>query len=345
MYLRGVRTYSAWQIWQKKWRGFYGYDKIPATLPSGEATAGKLSYQTVIQNIARNVVEQAGFCEGMSYSFESPKVFDKLMIREDSELRKAITISNPLGEDYSIMRTLSLNGMLSSLSTNYNRRNKDVRLYELANIYLPKSLPLEELPDERMQLTMGMYGEGDFFDMKGVVEGILDKLGIREVVTYTPDDDRPYLHPGRKADVIIDGQTVGFLGEVHPEVLDNYAIGTKAYVAVLDVKMLAELADFDVKYKGIAKFPAVTRDISLVMKKDVLAGQVEEVIRKNGGKLLESFRLFDVYEGEQLGKDEKSLAYSIQFRASDRTLEDKDVTAVMEKILKKMEQLGIKIRQ
>lgn len=324
---------------------FYGYDKIPATLPSGEATAGKLSYQTVIQNIARNVVEQAGFCEGMSYSFESPKVFDKLMIREDSELRKAITISNPLGEDYSIMRTLSLNGMLSSLSTNYNRRNKDVRLYELANIYLPKSLPLEELPDERMQLTMGMYGEGDFFDMKGVVEGILDKLGIRKVVTYTPDDDRPYLHPGRKADVIIDGQTVGFLGEVHPEVLDNYVIGTKAYVAVLDVKMLAELADFDVKYKGVAKFPAVTRDISLVMKKDVLAGQVEEVIRKNGGKLLESFRLFDVYEGEQLGKDEKSLAYSIQFRASDRTLEDKDVTAVMEKILKKMEQLGIKIRQ
>ncbi|MCM1244526.1 MAG: phenylalanine--tRNA ligase subunit beta, partial [Roseburia sp.] len=324
---------------------FYGYDKIPATLPSGEATAGKLSYQTVIQNIARNVAEQAGFCEGMSYSFESPKVFDKLLISEDSELRKAITISNPLGEDYSIMRTLSLNGMLSSLSTNYNRRNKDVRLYELANIYLPKALPLEELPDERMQLTLGMYGEGDFFDMKGVVEGILDKLGIRKDVTYTPDDDRPYLHPGRKADVVIGGQTVGFLGEVHPEVLDHYEIGTKAYVAVLDVKMLAELADFDVKYKGVAKFPAVTRDISLVMKKNVLAGQVEEVIRKNGGKLLESYQLFDVYEGEQLGQDEKSLAYSIRFRASDRTLEDKDVTTVMEKILKKMEYLGISIRQ
>ena len=324
---------------------FYGYDNIPTTLPSGEATAGKLSYQTVIENIARNVVEQAGFCEGMTYSFESPKVFDKLLIPAESDVRKAIVISNPLGEDYSIMRTLSLNGMLTSLSTNYNRRNKDVRLYELANIYLPKSLPLEELPDERMQLTLGMYGDGDFFDMKGVVEGVLEKLGIHQVVTYTPEDDRPYLHPGRKADVVIDGKTIGFLGEVHPEVLDNYSIGTKAYVAVLDVELLAELASFDIKYKGVAKFPAVTRDISLVMKKSVLAGQVEEVIRKNGGKLLESYKLFDVYEGEQLGADEKSLAYSIQFRAADRTLEDKDVTAVMDKILKKMESLGVKIRQ
>ncbi len=324
---------------------FYGYDRIPATLPSGEATTGKLSYRTVIQNIARNVVEQAGFSEGMTYSFESPKVFDKLRIPEDSDVRKTIVISNPLGEDYSIMRTLSLGGMLTSLSTNYNRRNKDVRLYELANIYLPDELPLKELPDERMQLTLGMYGKGDFFDMKGVVEGIFDKLGVRKLVTYTPDDERPYLHPGRKADVIVEGRTVGFLGEVHPEVLDNYDIGTKAYVAVLDVKMLAELADFDIKYKGVAKFPAVTRDISLVMKKNVLAGQVEEVIRKNGGKLLENLKLFDVYEGEQLGTDEKSLAYSIRFRAGDRTLEDKDVTVVMDKILKKLEGLGVKIRQ
>lgn len=324
---------------------FYGYDKIPATLPSGEATTGKLSFQMEIENIARNVVEQSGFCEGMTYSFESPKVFDKLLIPQDGVERKAIVISNPLGEDYSIMRTLSLNGMLTSLATNYNRRNKDVRLYEMANVYLPKSLPLTELPDERMQLTLGMYGEGDFFDMKGVVEAVFEKLGICRVITYTPKDDRPYLHPGRRADITIGDQTVGFLGEVHPEVLDNYDIGTKAYVAVLDIETLTELANFDTKYKGVAKFPAVTRDLSLVMKKDVLAGQVEEVIRKNGGKLLESFQLFDVYEGEQLGKDEKSLAYSIQFRAADRTLEDKDVTTVMDKILKKMENLGVTIRK
>ncbi len=324
---------------------FYGYDKIPTTLPSGEATQGGLSYQTEIQNMARTVVEQYGFSEGMTYSFESPKVFDKLLVPEDSVLRKAILISNPLGTDYSIMRTSPLNGMLTSLATNYNHRNKDVRLYELANIYLPKELPLTELPDERMQLTLGMYGKGDFFDMKGCVESVLDRLGIQGQVTWEPDESRTYLHPGRRADIRIAGKTVGFTGMIHPEVADNYGLGSETYVAVLDVELLAENAVFDTKYKGVAKFPAITRDISLVMKKGILAGQVEEIIRKNGGKLLEKYHLFDVYEGENVGEDEKSLAYSIRFRASDRTLEDKDVTPVMDKILGKLETLGVKLRQ
>ena len=324
---------------------FYGYDKIPTTLPSGEATQGGVSYQTSICNIIRNVIEQYGFSEGMTYSFESPKAFDKLLIPADSELRKAIEISNPLGVDYSIMRTTPLNGMLTSLATNYNHRNKDVRLYELANVYLPESLPLTKLPEEKMMLALGMYGQGDFFDMKGCVETIFEKLGIRDAVTYEPKEGRSYLHPGRKADVVIDGETAGYLGEVHPEVADNYNLGTKTYIAVLDIAKLAEKADFDIKYQGVAKFPAVTRDISLVMKKTVLAGQVEEVIRKSGGKLLEDYHLFDIYEGENVGADEKSLAYSIRFRAKDRTLEDKDITAVMDKILKKLESLGVVLRQ
>lgn len=324
---------------------FYGYDKIPTTLPSGEATQGGVSYQTSICNIIRNVIEQYGFSEGMTYSFESPKAFDKLLIPADSELRKAIEISNPLGVDYSIMRTTPLNGMLTSLATNYNHRNKDVRLYELANVYLPESLPLTKLPEEKMMLALGMYGQGDFFDMKGCVETIFEKLGIRDAVTYEPKEGRPYLHPGRKADIVIDGETAGYLGEVHPEVADNYNLGTKTYIAVLDIAKLAEKADFDIKYQGVAKFPAVTRDISLVMKKTVLAGQVEEVIRKSGGKLLEDYHLFDIYEGENVGADEKSLAYSIRFRAKDRTLEDKDITAVMDKILKKLESLGVVLRQ
>jgi phenylalanyl-tRNA synthetase beta chain len=324
---------------------FYGYDKIPTTLPSGEATQGGVSFQTTIQNIARNVIEQYGFSEGMTYSFESPKVFDKLRIPQDSDLRKCIEISNPLGVDYSIMRTTPLNGMLTSLATNYSHRNKDVRLYELANVYLPKALPLTELPDEKMMLTLGMYGEGDFFDMKGCIEVILEKLGIRDVVTWQPEDDRPYLHPGRRADIQIGEATIGYLGEVHPEVADSYNLGTKTYVAVLDVEELAARASFDVKYKGVAKFPAVTRDISLVMKKTVLAGQIEDVIRNSGGKLLEDYHLFDIYEGENVGADEKSLAYSIRFRAADRTLEDKDVTTVMDKILKKLETLGVTLRQ
>ena len=324
---------------------FYGYDKIPTTLPSGEATQGGVSYQTSICNMIRNVIESYGFSEGMTYSFESPKAFDKLLIPEGDELRKAIEISNPLGVDYSIMRTTPLNGMLTSLSTNYNHRNKDVRLYEMANVYLPESLPLTKLPEEKMMLALGMYGQGDFFDMKGCVEAILDRLGITTGVTYEPKGEHSYLHPGIKADIMMDREVLGYLGEVHPEVADNYNLGTKTYVAVLDVAKLAEKANFDIKYQGVAKFPAVTRDISLVMKKTVLAGQIEEVIRKSGGKLLEDYHLFDIYEGENVGKDEKSLAYSIRFRAKDRTLEDKDVSAVMDKILKKLENLGVALRQ
>lgn len=324
---------------------FYGYDNIPTTLPSGEATQGGISYQNSIRNIARNVVEQFGFSEAMTYSFESPKVFDKLLVPEESRLRKVIEISNPLGVDYSIMRTTPLNGMLTSLATNFNHRNIDVRLYELANVYLPKELPLTELPEEKMMLTLGMYGDGDFFDMKGCVEVIFEKLGIHDAMTYEAKDNRPYLHPGRHADILDGEELIGFLGEVHPEVADNYGIGTKTYVAVLDVEMLAKKASFDVKYKGVAKYPAVTRDISLVMKKTVLAGQIEEIIRQSGGQILEDYRLFDIYEGSNVAEDEKSLAYSIRFRAKDRTLEDKDVTKVMDKILKKLESLGVVLRQ
>ena len=323
---------------------FYGYDKIPTTLPSGEATTGKLSYKLMIEDMARETAEFCGFSQGMTYSFESPKVFDKLLIPEDSELRKAITISNPLGEDFSIMRTLPLNGMLVSLSTNYNRRNKEVRLYELANVYRPKALPLTELPDERMQFTLGMYGSGDFFDMKGVVEEFFDKVGMDKKVHYDPKGDHPYLHPGRKADIVYEGRTVGFLGEIHPEVAENYKIGDRAYVAVIDMPAMTEFTTFDRKYTGIAKFPAVTRDISMVVPKAVLVGQIEDVISQRGGKILESCKLFDIYEGAQVLEGHKSVAYSITFRAKDHTLEEKEVTAVMNKILNGLKDLGIELR-
>lgn len=324
---------------------FYGYDNIPTTLPTGEATTGKLPFNLRIENIARNVAEQFGFNEGMCYSFESPKVYDKLLIPADDVLRNNVVISNPLGEDYSIMRTLTLNGMLTSLSTNYNRRNKNVRLYELGNVYLPKQVPLEELPEERTQLTLGMYGEGDFFHLKGIIEEFFEKVGMKKITTYDPKAGKTFLHPGRQANIIYDGTVVGYLGEVHPEVLDNYDIGDKAYIAVLDMPEIVSRATFDVKYEGIAKYPAVTRDISMVMKKEILVGEVEEVIRKCGGKLLESYHLFDIYEGTQIKEGHKSVAYSISFRAKDRTLEDKDVNAVMTKILDGLQKLGIELRQ
>ena len=324
---------------------FYGYDNIPTTLPSGEATTGKLSFKLRVEQVARDIAEFCGFSQGMTYSFESPKVFDKLLIPEDSDLRKAIPIMNPLGEDYSIMRTSSLNGMLSSLATNYNRRNKDVKLYELANIYLPKALPLTELPDERVQFTLGMYGEGDFFTMKGVVEEFFDKVGLHKKEKYDPNAGKSFLHPGRQANIIYDGVVVGYLGEVHPEVADNYGIGTRAYIAVIDMPEIVARATFDRKYTGIAKFPAVTRDISMVMPKEILVGQIEDVIESKGGEYLESYSLFDIYEGAQIKAGFKSVAYSIVFRAKDKTLEDADVSAAMERILKALEGMGIELRK
>ena len=323
---------------------FYGYDKIPMTLPTGEATTGKLPFKLRIQEVARDIAEYCGFSEGMSYSFESPKVFDKLCVPEDSDLRKVITISNPLGEDYSIMRTSTLNGMLASLSTNYNRRNKDVRLYELGNIYLPKSLPVTELPDERTMFTLGMYGKGDFFDMKGVCEEFFEKIGMKKKVTYDPNSGKPFLHPGRQANMIYEGKVVGYLGEVHPAVADNYSIGEKAYIAVIDILDVLEFAGFNHKYTGIAKYPAVTRDLSLVVPHAVLAGQIEEIFDQRGGNILESYQLFDIYEGAQIEKGFKSMAYSLVFRAHDKTLGENEISAAMKKIMNGLNGLGIELR-
>ena len=324
---------------------FYGYDNIPTTLPKGEATTGKLSFKLRIEEVARNVAEYCGFSQGMTYSFESPKVFDKLLLPEDAPERKAISIMNPLGEDYSIMRTMSLNGMLTSLATNYNRRNKNVRLYELGNIYLPKALPLTELPEERMQFTLGMYGEGDFFSMKGVVEEFLEKAGLSQKEIYDPKAGKTFLHPGRQANIIYDGTVIGYLGEVHPDVADTYGIGERAYVAVIDMPEVVSRANFDRKYEGIARFPAVTRDISMVMPKEIMVGQVEKVIEDKGGQYLESYALFDLYEGAQIKEGHKSVAYSIVFRAKDRTLEEADVSKAMDAILGALEEMGIELRK
>ena len=323
---------------------FFGYDNIPTTLPSGEATTGKLSFKLRVEQVARDIAEFCGFSQGMTYSFESPKVFDKLQIPAGDELRKAITISNPLGEDFSIMRTISLNGMLTSLAANYNRRNKDVRLYELGNVYRPNALPLTELPDERMHFTLGMYGNGDFFDMKGVCEEFFEKVGMRDKVDYDPNSGKTYLHPGRQANMVYDGKVVGYLGEVHPLVADTYGIGDKAYVAVIDILTVLEFASFNHKYTGIAKYPAVTRDLSMVVPKTVLAGQIEHILTQRGGKILESYQLFDIYEGNQIKGGYKSMAYSLVFRHHDKTLEESEITAAMKKILNGLTDLGIELR-
>ncbi len=324
---------------------FYGYANIPTTLPQGEATTGKVSFKHRLEDTAREVAEFCGFSQAMTYSFESPKVFDKLLLPEDSPLRQTVTIANPLGEDFSIMRTLPLNGLLTSLATNYNRRNKNVALYEIGNIYLPKALPLTELPDERTQFTLGFYGDGDFFTMKGVVEEYFYKIGLRNRVEYNPDTDRPYLHPGRKADIVYEGTPVGYLGEIHPAVADSYGLGERTYVAVIDLPQILGMASFDRHYQGIARFPAVTRDLSMLVKKSITAGEIEAAILQRGGKLLENCQLFDIYEGSQILPGFKSMAYSLTFRAADHTLEEKEINSVMNKILNALEHMGIELRK
>ena len=321
---------------------FFGYANIPTTLPHGASTMGKISFKQRVEDVAGEIAQFCGFSQAMTYSFESPKVFDKLKLAADAEERKTVVISNPLGEDFSIMRTLPLNGMLTSLATNYNRRNKDVKLYELAKVYVP--VEGEDLPDERVQFTLGFYGDGDFFTMKGVVEEFLEKIGMSARPEYDPEAGKTFLHPGRQAEILYKDTVIGYLGEVHPDVADTYGLGERTYIAVLDLPEILPFASFDRKYEGIAKFPAVTRDISMVMPKTVLVGEVEKIIEKRGGKLLEKYNLFDIYEGAQIKEGFKSVAYTISFRAKDRTLEDKDIQPIMEKILGDLSGMGIELR-
>ncbi len=321
---------------------FFGYANIPTTLPHGASTMGKISFKQRVEDVAGEIAQFCGFSQAMTYSFESPKVFDKLKLAADAEERKTVVISNPLGEDFSIMRTMPLNGMLNSLATNYNRRNKDVKLYELAKVYVP--VEGEDLPDERVQFTLGFYGDGDFFTMKGVVEEFLEKIGMSARPEYDPEAGKTFLHPGRQAKILYKDTVIGYLGEVHPDVADTYGLGERTYIAVLDLPEILPFASFDRKYEGIAKFPAVTRDISMVMPKTVLVGEVEKIIEKRGGKLLEKYNLFDIYEGAQIKEGFKSVAYTISFRAKDRTLEDKDIQPIMEKILEDLSGMGIELR-
>jgi len=324
---------------------FYGYDKIETTLAAGTPTVGKKTKSQIIEDTIRDTMIAMGISESMNFSFESSKVFDKLCIPENDEVRKTVTITNPLGEDFKIMRTTTLNGMLSSLSTNYNRRNPEAYLFEIGKVYIPKSLPLTELPEEKSVLTVGMYGKVDFYDIKGIIEELSEVLGIRNDVEYSPVSDIPYMHPGRCAALSINGDMLGFLGEVHPTVCDNYEIGTKTYIAVIYADILYKTASFDGVYKPLPKFPAVSRDISMLVKDEVIVKDIENIIKNKGGKLVENIRLFDVYKGEQIQKGYKSVAYNISFRSADKTLTDEEIASPMKKILKELEEkLGAQLR-
>lgn len=312
---------------------FYGYDKIEPTLAAGTPTVGKRSYSQNITELVKKNMIASGLCEAMTFSFESPKVFEKLNIPSESHLRRVVTISNPLGEDYSIMRTTTLNGMLTSLATNYNRRNDSAGLFEIGKVYLPKAVPVTELPEEIPTLTIGMYGKMDFYDIKGILEQLFEVLGMTEKAEFATEKTIPWMHPGRTASITAEGRQFGYVGELHPQIASNYSIGTKVYIAVLDMPALVEYSNLVNMYQPLPKFPAITRDIAMVVKEAVTVKEIEAVIKKYAGQYLESVTLFDVYQGKQIGEGLKSVAYSITFRASDRTLVDQDVTDAMKEIL------------
>lgn len=324
---------------------FYGYDNIPVTLPKSSASKAGLTFGFVLDNIIRRCMCSYGYSESMTYSFESPKVFDRLLMPEDDFHRNTLQISNPLGEDYSIMRTTLLGGFLTSLATNYNRRNKKAALFEIGNVYIPSENKYEDLPDERKNLMFGFYGNGDFFTLKGALEELLNDLGIKGQREYVPGSALSFLHPGRQANVTINKKPIAYLGELHPTVAKNFGLGGRVYVACVDIKTAGALTRFEKKFTEIPKYPAITRDLSLLMKDEVLSAEVEAVISKCSGRLLESLELFDVYQGDNIEKGYKSLAYSVTYRAKDRTLTDDDVNPIVEKIISKLAEKGIDLRK
>ncbi|MBZ9692138.1 phenylalanine--tRNA ligase subunit beta [Clostridium botulinum] len=320
----------------------HGYDVIPATIFS-VATSREPKYRNrLLDDKVVMLATGSGLNQSISYSFVSPKVFDKINVPEDSELRNVVKIKNPLGEDYSVMRTTTIPSMMECLGRNYSRNNDYVRLFEMAKIYI-KNEDETKIPTERNILTIGMYGDCDYLDLKGAVENIIDGLGIKNS-KYERESENVSYHPGKTAKLVIGKNVVGTLGEVHLDVTENYGIDVPCFIAELNLDALYESADMDRKYKALPKFPAVTRDIALLVEDSILVQEIEECIRKAGGNLVEKVQLFDIYKGKQIPDGKKSIAYAIAYRA-DKTLTDKEVNKVHDKILRSLEyKLGATLR-
>ncbi len=315
----------------------YGYDNLPTTMMKGRVVVGGKTMKQKIEDRIRDILTAYGMYETITYSFIDPKEFEMTRIPMDNVVR----ITNPLGEENSIMRTSMLSSIIKTLKTNYNRRTSSAKIFELGMTYIPCG---ETLPDEKQVVAMGMYGGCDFFDLKGHVQGLLEDLGIKKITFETESENLSY-HPGRCARVLINGETLGVMGQVHPSVAEEFKIDAEIYCAELDFNTLLKHATFDRKYKVLPKFPASSRDIALVIDNSISVGEIEKIIGRNRANILESFKLFDVYAGEQVGKNKKSVAYSLTFRAADRTLTDGEINQVVDKILAELkENLNAELR-
>ena len=325
----------------------YGYNNIPSTVIKGVANAS-LTPKQKFRRTLENATVAVGCYGILTYSFISPKYFDKIALPADSSLRKTVVISNPLGEDTSVMRTTTLPSMLETLSLNYKNRNAAVALYEIGKEYLPTAP--DKLPEEPDRLTIGMYGDdADFFTLKGMVETILETAGLHDCTYKACGTDAPFdeicaLHPGRSA-VIYAGETpIGYLGEVHPTVQKNYDIGTRTYVAKLLIDEMQPLAQTEITYQPLPKFPAITRDLSLVCADEVPVGDLQAAMKNAVGNILEQITLFDVYKGEQIAAGMKSVSFSIRMRSHEGTLTEEQADAAMKRVLKALKEHGATLR-
>lgn len=310
----------------------YGFHNIKSKPLVGVLTRGEKPYGRQIEDRVKGLLKGLGLNEVMTYSFISPKAYDKINLKDDDVLRNYIELLNPLGEDYSVMRTTVIANMLDLLSRNYNRGVKNCYLYEIGNIFIPKELPVSRLPEEKKVLTFGIYGEEGFYFLKEVIDKTLDRLGIRDI-EYVKEKELTTFHPGRTAKIMLDGQELGIIGEIHIDVAENYDIKERVYIASLDFEKIIQKVDLDIKLKGLPKYPSVTRDIALILNREIPVGDIEKLMKKHGEDLIERVELFDIYTGDQIPEDMKSIAYSITYRSKDRTLRDKEVNEIQNSII------------
>ena len=328
---------------------FYGYDKLESTLVKANTTIGLKNKEQKIEDKIRSVMINNGLSEIYTFSFTNYNELKKLCLNDDNELiLQAIKVQNPLNEDYTIMRTTTVPSMLQILSNNFNKKNEEVRLFDISRKYknLNNKIEKEELPEEDIVLTIGMYGDNiDFFRLKGIVENVLE---ISELNKYDiiKEKNNSIYHPGICANLKVGNDIFATFGEVHPKVIMNYGINQKVYIAEININKITKYAKVNKKYQPIPKFPALERDIAIVVDENVEVGTIEKIIEKKSNKMLEELKLFDVYRSDKLGNNKKSVAYNLKFRIKDRTLKDEEVNNVMKNILEQLEkELNAELRK
>lgn len=321
----------------------HGFNKIPITIAKSVGQKEPKNKKQLLDDKLMEALLCSGLNQSISYSFVSPKVFDKIRMNNDDALRKTVVIKNPLGEDFSIMRTTTIPSMMESLSRNYSRNNEIVRLFEIGRIYIPSG-DINKLPTEYGTATIGMYGKVDYLDLKGVVENILEVLCIKDA-SFKREVENTAFHPGKTAALYIKKDKIGVLGEIHPDVAGNYGVETSCYICEINLDLLYKYAVTDKIYKQLPKYPAVTRDMALIVDDEILSTDIEDVMKKQGGNLVESIKLFDIYKGKQIASGKKSIAFSITYRRDDKTLVDEEVNKVHDRILRTLEnKFGAELR-